>query len=88
MADQSERPEPDHSEDPRDGEVSDRGYPESQPEAPPGASTSDYPEEGPERGADSDAVREGAGEHRAPGVSSEHESPPSKATGNPRAAGG
>jgi len=83
MADQSDRPEPDHAEDPRAGEVSDRGYPESQPERPPGSGSSDYPEEGPEHGGPAT----GQGETRAPGVSSPSESPPSKATGNPRAAG-
>jgi len=82
MADQSDRPEPDHDDDARDGEVGARGYPESQPEGADGGS--DFPEEGPEHGGPA----LGHGETRAPGVSGEHDSPPSKATGNPRAAGG
>jgi hypothetical protein len=82
MADQSDRPEPDLDQDAREGEVSDRGYPEAQPEG--GDAGSDFPDEGPERGGPA----LGHGETPAPSVSGGRDSPPSKATGNPRAAGG
>jgi hypothetical protein len=81
MADQSDRPEPDVEEDAREGEVSDVGYPEAQPGGEAG--NSDFPEEGPEHGGPA----LGDGETKAPSVSGEHDSPPGKATGNPRAAG-
>jgi hypothetical protein len=81
MAEQSDRPEPDHGEDPREGEVSDRGYPESQPEGD--APGSDYPAEGPQ----GDEPGPGQGERRAPSVADEQDSGARNATGNPRAAG-
>ncbi len=82
MAERSERPEPDFGEDPRRGEMSDTGYPESQPEAVSG--DTDYPAQGPEPAG---AARD-ADETDAPSTSSGDESDPDKATGNPRAAGG
>ena len=81
MADQSDRPEPDVVGDAREGEVGDVGYPEAQPEGEDGGS--DFPEEGPEHGGPA----LGHGETAAPSVSGDHDRPPSKATGNPRAAG-
>ena len=72
MADQSERPEPDHAEDPRKTGVSDQ-----QPEEAPGEQV---PRESGARG--------GSDAGGAPGTSPEEEGRPGQATGNPRAAGG
>lgn len=81
MAEQSDRPEPDHREDPREGEISDKGYPESQPEGErPG---SEFPEEGAEHGGPA----LGQEETRAPSTAGPEDSGPRNATGNPRAAG-
>lgn len=81
MAEQSDTPEPDHREDPREGEISDKGYPESQPEGErPG---SEFPEEGPEHGGPA----LGQEETRAPSPAGPQDSGPRNATGNPRAAG-
>ena len=82
MADQSERPEPDHSEDPRRQETGE-GYAETSPEggepdAPPGEEQSPESEAHPRR----------AGAERAPGTSTPEEGDPQQATGNPDAAGG
>jgi hypothetical protein len=82
MADQSDRPEPDFDVDPRRGEVSDRGYPESEPAGAAGGS--DYPHEGPEKGSDVPGDEETSG---APSPSSREEREAGQATGNPRAAG-
>ena len=81
MADQSDRPEPDVEGDAREGEVGDVGYPEAQPEGEDGGSA--LPRGGP--GARRAGAR--ARETAAPSVSGEQDRPPSKATGNPRAAG-
>jgi hypothetical protein len=82
MADQSDRSEPDFAQDPREGEMSDAGYPESQPDDVAG--DTDCPAEGPEHGGDA----LGEGETPAPSTSSADESDAQEATGNPRAAGG
>lgn len=74
MADQSDRPEPDHTEDPR-GQGTAQGYPETNQE---GATPREGTEEGPEAGA---------GGADAPSTSSSDESGPRNATGNPDAAG-
>jgi hypothetical protein len=77
MADQSDRPEPDHSEDPRRQDEADAGYAETGPEgASPGP-------EGGERNSDAEPDAE-----RAPGTSAPEEGDPGQATGNPDAAGG
>jgi hypothetical protein len=82
MADQSDRPEPDHSEDARRQDTGDAGYPETGPEGTsPGPETD---EQGPE--AEPHADRAGA--DRAPGTSSPEGGDPGQATGNPDAAGG
>jgi hypothetical protein len=78
MADQQDRPEPDHSEDPRRTEVAEGGYAE---EGPPGTVP---PGESRERQREEDET--GAGD--APGTSSPSDSPPGTASGNPDAAGG
>ena len=76
MADQQHRPEPDHSEDPREKEVGEGGYAEEQPgDAGGGAGT--------EEGTGDDEATE-----RAPSTSSPSESEPGEASGNPGAAGG
>jgi len=84
MADQTDRPEPDHTEDPRRQGASDAGYPESNPEeaVEPG---SPGERQGPEAEPD---PGERAGADRAPGTSSPTDSDPGTATGNPDAAGG
>jgi hypothetical protein len=79
MADQSDRPEPDHTEDPRRQDTADAGYPETAPEG-----TAEDDEEDPE--AEPDAERAGA--DRAPSTSAPEEGDPGQATGNPDAAGG
>ncbi len=80
MADQQDRPEPDHSEDPRDKEVGESGYAEEQPgDAGPPAGGS---EGSRERAGDDEAAE------RAPSTSSPSESEPGEASGNPGAAGG
>jgi hypothetical protein len=77
MADQTDRPEPDHSEDPRRQDEGEGGYPEATPEGTaPDAGT----------GEPDPAARAGA--DRAPDTSSPEESDPGTATGNPDAAGG
>jgi hypothetical protein len=81
MAEQTDRPEPDFSDDPRRGEMSDTGYPESQPDDVTG--DTDFPGEGPEHGGKG----VGQGETPAPSTSSEHEGGAQEATGNRRAAG-
>jgi hypothetical protein len=78
MADQQDRPEPDHSEDPRRKEVGEGGYPE---EGPPGAVSPDEPRE--RRGEEGETE---TGD--APGTSAPSDSPPGTATGNRDAAGG
>jgi hypothetical protein len=83
MADQSDRPEPDHSEDPRRQETGE-GYPETSPEGAQPDGSPGGEEQGPE--ADAHADRAGAG--RAPGTSAPEEGDPQQATGNPDAAGG
>jgi len=81
MADQSDRPEPDHSEDPRRQDEADGGYAETGPEgASPGP-------EGDEQRPEAEPRTERAGAERAPGTSSPEEGDPGKATGNPDAAG-
>jgi hypothetical protein len=82
MADQSDRPEPDHADDPRRGEMSDTGYPESQPEDVSGETG--YPDKGAEHGGPG----VGDEETSSPSTSSERESGSREATGNRRAAGG
>jgi hypothetical protein len=77
MADQQDRPEPDHAEDPRKTGYGEGGYPEENPagsESPegPGARRDDEPDAGDD----------------APGTSSPSESSPGTATGKPDAAGG
>jgi hypothetical protein len=82
MADQQDRPEPDHTEDPRGKGVGEGGYAEENPAAtvPPG-------EPGEQREPDADtSAGEAAGE--APSTSSPSEGSPGQATGNPDAAGG
>ena len=81
MADQSDRPEPDFDEDPRKGEVSDAGYPESAPEGVAG--DTGFPDEGAEHGGESLEQ----GRTPSPSTSSEREGGSRQATGNPRAAG-
>jgi hypothetical protein len=83
MADQSDRPEPDHTEDPRRQGMSDAGYPESDPAGavPPGSAGE---EQGPEAPPD---PGQAAGAARAPGTSSPDDGDPQQATGNPDAAG-
>jgi hypothetical protein len=76
MAEQSERPEPDFADDPRRGEESDTGYPETQPGEVAGE-TGDA-DRGPQRDT---------GATDAPATSSEDERDAGKATGNRRAAG-
>jgi hypothetical protein len=80
MADQSDRPEPDHTEDARRQDTGDAGYPETAPE---GTSEPAQPE-GDER--EPEAERTGA--DRAPETSAPEEGDPGQATGNPDAAGG
>jgi hypothetical protein len=63
-----------HEDDPRGKDVAEGGYPEEQH---PGAD----PAEGTRK-------RDGGGKENAPGTSSENESGPEEATGNPGAAGG
>ena len=80
MADQQDRPEPDHSEDPRGTEVGQSGYPEEQPGgAGPPAGGSEAPGE---HAGDDEATE------RAPSTSSPSEGEPGEASGNPGAAGG
>jgi hypothetical protein len=61
MADQQDRPEPDHSEDPRRAEVAEGGYAE---EGPPGTVP---PGESRERQGEEAAAREQPGEEAAAG---------------------
>jgi hypothetical protein len=77
MADQQDRPEPDHTEDPRTTGFGEGGYPE---ESPAGTESPDAPSD--RRGDQPDA------DDDAPGTSSDSESSPGTATGNPDAAGG
>lgn len=81
MADQQDRPEPDHTEDPRGTEVGEGGYAE---EAPPGTVP---PGESRERGEEAD-TEDDADAGDAPSTSSPSDSPPGTASGNPDAAGG
>ena len=81
MADQSDRPEPDHSEDPRRQETADAGSPETGPEG-----TSPGPE-GDEQGPEAEPHPERADAERAPRTSAPEEGDPGQATGNPDAAG-
>jgi hypothetical protein len=76
MADQSDRPEPDHAEDPRRGEDSESGYPETQPDDVAGEAT---------KGGG--GPRRDTGSTDAPSTSSRDEGDAGEATGNPRAAG-
>ena len=75
MADQQDRPEPDHTEDPRDKEVGEGGYAEEQP-GDAGGGAADR------RQGDDEATE------RAPSTSSPSEGEPGEASGNPDAAGG
>jgi hypothetical protein len=81
MADQSDRPEPDHSEDPRRQESGQAGYAETAPEgAEPNAAGG--------RGPDAEPDAERAGASGAPDTSAPEEGDPGQATGNPDAGGG
>jgi hypothetical protein len=82
MADQQDRPEPDHTEDPRGKEVGgEGGYAEEQPgDSTPPASGSGGARE--RQQGDDDAT------DRAPSTSSPSEGEPGEASGNPDAAGG
>ena len=81
MADQSDRPEPEVEQDAREGEVGDVGYPEAQPGGAAATRRSPRRARGPAgRGP-------GTGRRRRRAVAGEHDGPPSRATGNPRAAG-
>jgi hypothetical protein len=83
MADQQDRPEPDHSKDPRGKEVGESGYPEEQPgDAGPPASGGGGGAGAGERTGDDEATE------RAPSTSSPSEGEPGEASGNPDAAGG
>jgi len=84
MADQQDRPEPDHTEDPRAKDVGDGGYPEEQPgDASPPARDESGERQGPEADPGDDEATE-----RAPSTSSPSDSEPGAASGNPGAAGG
>jgi hypothetical protein len=74
MADQQDRPEPDHTEDPRKQQTGE-GYPEVQPE---GASPVEGTEQGPEAGT---------GGSDAPQSDDPAERDTEATTGNPNAAG-
>jgi hypothetical protein len=76
MADQQDRPEPDHSDDPRDTEVGEGGYAEEQPGDAGGGSGGAGERAGDDEAAD-----------RAPKTSSPSEGEPGEASGNPDAAG-
>jgi hypothetical protein len=79
MADQQDRPEPDHSDDPRSKDIGEGGYAEEQP----GGQGSSSERQDPEAGRDDDDEAQ-----RAPGTSSASESGPGEASGNPDNAGG
>ena len=81
MADQSDRPEPEVEQDAREGEVGDVGYPEAQPGGAGG--DPEVPDEDPGHGGPGP----GDGQTEAPSVAGEHDGPPSRAPGNPGAAG-
>jgi hypothetical protein len=81
MTDQQDRPEPDHSEDPRAKEVGEAGYAEEQPGDAGGGA-------GERRGAESDPPGDEEAADRAPSTSSPSEGGPEEASGNPDAAGG
>jgi hypothetical protein len=82
MTDQQDRPEPDHTDDPRSKEIGEGGYAEEQPGDAGGRSGGESGGSAP----DADAPGEDAAD-RAPSTSSPSETEPGEAGGNPDAAG-